>query len=100
MRNTNLQAPAKSSRRRQVSSYAGLVKLLKEHYDPRPSPIVQLNRRSRLPGESVTTYVAALREIALRCDYGARRWPGAHATRQIGLRCQSQRNTAETSRGS
>ena len=54
-------------------SYAGLVKLLKEHYDPRPSPIVQcfgFNRRSRLPGESVTTYVAALREIVLLCDYG------------------------------
>ena len=49
-------------------SYAGLVKLLKEHYDPRPSPIVQrfrFNRRSRLPGESVITYVAAL-----LCDYG------------------------------
>ena len=54
-------------------SYEALVKLLKDHYNPKPSTIVQrfhFNSRSRAPGESVANYVAALRDLALHCEYG------------------------------
>ena len=55
------------------ATYDSLVKLLKDYYNPKPSPIVQrfhFNSRSRSPNESVTVYVAALRDLALKCDYG------------------------------
>ena len=54
-------------------TYDSLVKLLKDYYDPKPSPIVQrfhFNSRSRGPSESVSAYGAALRDLALKCDYG------------------------------
>ncbi len=54
-------------------TYDSLVKLLKDYYDPKPSLIVQrfhFNSRSRGPSESVSAYVAALRDLALKCDYG------------------------------
>lgn len=53
--------------------YDALVKLLRAHYNPKPSTIVQIfyfNSRSRAPGESVANYIAALRDLALHCEYG------------------------------
>ena len=44
------------------------------YYEPEPSPIVQrykFNTRNRASGESIAAYVAALRELAEHCDYGA-----------------------------
>ena len=44
----------------------------KNHYDPKPSFIVQLFKfynRTRAPGESVSTFVAALCQIAEYCEY-------------------------------
>ena len=58
-----------------ATSYGDMVKLVKDHYNPKPSPIVQrfhFNSRSRAEGESVASFVAALRELALHCDYGDR----------------------------
>ena len=55
-----------------TTSYADIVKLVKEHYDPAPSPIMQryrFNTRVRGEGESVATYVASLRDIAQHCEY-------------------------------
>ncbi|ETW97248.1 MAG: hypothetical protein ETSY2_44955 [Candidatus Entotheonella gemina] len=55
------------------ATYESLVKLLKDYFNPKPSPIVQrfhFNSRSRNPNEPIATYVAALRELALQCDYG------------------------------
>ena len=52
--------------------YKDIVKLVKNHYDPKPSSIVQrhkFNTRTRAPGESIAAYVAALREIAEHCNY-------------------------------
>ena len=52
--------------------FKDIVKLVKDHYDPKPSSIVQrhkFNSRTRAPGESIAAYVAALREIAEHCDY-------------------------------
>ena len=49
------------------------MKLLKDYYNSKPSSIVQrfhFNSRSRSPNESVTAYVAALRDLTLKCDYG------------------------------
>ena len=55
------------------TSYKDLVAKVKEHYDPKPSSIVQrhkFNKRTREPGESIAEYVAALRQLAEHCDYG------------------------------
>ena len=54
-------------------SYDELVKLLESHYSPKPSAIVQrfyFNSRVRALGESIASYIAALRELALHCEYG------------------------------
>ena len=54
-------------------SYDELVKLLESHNSPKPSAIVQrfhFNSRVRAPGESIASYIAALRELALHCEYG------------------------------
>ena len=55
-----------------TTSYTDIVARMKEHYDPKPSVIVQrfkFNSRIRAVGETIATYVAALRELAQHCDY-------------------------------
>ncbi len=55
-------------------SYEELVEVLKTHFDPKPSIIVQrykFNSRARAQGESIAVYVAALRALAEHCSYGA-----------------------------
>ncbi|XP_071061030.1 uncharacterized protein [Pseudochaenichthys georgianus] len=50
-----------------------LVQLLKDHFNPKPSEIVQrykFNSRSRKLGETVMEYVALLRKLAQDCNYG------------------------------
>ncbi|XP_053724301.1 uncharacterized protein LOC128760685 [Synchiropus splendidus] len=54
-------------------TYQELVNLLKNHFDPKPSEIVQrykFDSRSRMPGESVMDFVAELRRVAQDCNYG------------------------------
>lgn len=56
-----------------TTPYNDLVKLVKDYYEPKPSAIVQrfkFNTRSRNSGETIATYVAALRELAEHCSYG------------------------------
>ena len=56
-----------------TTSYERLVELLKQHFNPKPSVIVQrwhFNTRVQAPGESIANYIAALRALALHCDYG------------------------------
>lgn len=53
--------------------YGDLIKVLSEHYDPKPSSIVQRYKFYycvRAEGESVANYVAYLRAFAKYCDYG------------------------------
>ncbi|KAG7459264.1 hypothetical protein JOB18_021102 [Solea senegalensis] len=67
----NLVSPAKPGDK----SFDELVKLLKDHYNHKPSEIVQryrFNSRARKPGESVMEYVAVLRKLAQDCNYGER----------------------------
>ena len=48
--------------------------MVQNHYEPKPSVIGQrykFNTRSRKQGESVAAYIAALRELAEHCSYGA-----------------------------
>ena len=55
-------------------SFAQLVEVLKNHYNPKPSEIIQrfhFNSRLRKPGESVSTYLAELRALAQYCNYEA-----------------------------
>ncbi len=50
-----------------------LMDLLKQHFNPKPSEIVQrfkFNSRSREEGETVLDYVAVLRKWAHDCNYG------------------------------
>ncbi len=54
-------------------SFAQLVELLKEHFTPRPSEIVQrfkFHSRNRRHGESVAVYVAELRRLTEGCNFG------------------------------
>ena len=57
-----------------TKSYADLVKVLTEHFQPTPSETVQrfkFHGRTRQPGESVAAYVVELRAIAKHCKFGA-----------------------------
>ena len=54
-------------------SFDELVALLKEHYNPKPSEIVQRFKfysRDRKPEETVLDYVVVLRKLAQDCNYG------------------------------
>ncbi|XP_043916150.1 LOW QUALITY PROTEIN: uncharacterized protein K02A2.6-like [Protopterus annectens] len=56
-------------------SFTELTSLLQSHYNPKPSEIVQrfkFNSRTRVANETVTEYVAVLRELAQHCNYGDR----------------------------
>ena len=50
-----------------------LIEIVTSHFDPKPSFIVQgfkFYNSSREKGESIATYVAALRGLAEHCEYG------------------------------
>ncbi|XP_038590459.1 uncharacterized protein K02A2.6-like [Micropterus salmoides] len=65
----NLVSPAKPGDK----TFDDLVQLLKNHFNPKPSEIVQrfkFNSRNRKLGETVMEYVALLRKLAQDCNYG------------------------------
>ncbi len=65
----NLLSPDKPKSK----SYAQLVYLLKKHFNPKPSEIVQrfkFDSRSRRPDGTVTDFVAELRKLVQDCNYG------------------------------
>ena len=48
--------------------------LVKSHYTPKPSVIVQrfqFHSRTQKPGETVATFVAELRQLSEFCEFGA-----------------------------
>ncbi len=54
-------------------SYDELVQVMKEHYQPKPSAIVQRYKfysRNREEGESISDYIAALKALAEYCCFG------------------------------
>ena len=54
-------------------SFADIVKQMTDHYQPKPSIIVQrfkFHSRSRKQGESVATYIAELKRLAEDCEFG------------------------------
>ena len=66
----NLLAPAKHTE----ATFKDIVKLLTEHYQPKPSRVVQcylFNSRIRKQGESVATYVAELKRLSEHCEFAA-----------------------------
>lgn len=66
---SDLLAPVKPKDKK----FEELVKLVKDHFNPTPSEIVQrlkFNSRTRQIGESVSSYVAALRHLAEHCNFG------------------------------
>lgn len=65
----NLLSPEKPGDK----SFEDLVKLLQNHYNPKPSEIVErfkFNSRNRKTDETVGDYVAELRKLAKDCNYG------------------------------
>ena len=57
-----------------TTSFQDIVSLVKNYYQPKPSKIVQrfkFNTRNQAEGESIATYLAALRTLAEHCEYGA-----------------------------
>lgn len=56
-----------------TKTYDSLVKILKDHYDPKPSFMVEqykFNCRARASEESIAHYVAALRALTEHCKFG------------------------------
>ena len=53
-------------------TFEELVELMKKHYNPRPSVIVQrykFHTRVRQAGESIADYLAALRTLSEYCEF-------------------------------
>ena len=53
-------------------SFKDLVQVLKKHYGPEPSEIVERYKffsRVRQPGESVSEFIAQLRSLAKHCNF-------------------------------
>ena len=56
-------------------SFDSLVGLLKSHYKKKQSVVVHrfnFNTRARKPSESIADYIAALRELAMNCNFGSK----------------------------
>ncbi|KAK0156517.1 hypothetical protein N1851_000186 [Merluccius polli] len=65
----NLVSPEKPSSK----TYDQIATLMKNHFNPKPSEIVQrykFDSRSRQPSETVSSYVAELRRLAHDCNFG------------------------------
>ena len=77
-----------------LSSYDEIVKLVKGHYDPKPSVIMLRYKftRTRAEGESVATYVAALRDIVQHCEYKDTLQDMLHDRLVFGLKHQDVTN--------
>ena len=55
-------------------TFEEIVTKLTEHYDPKPLIIVEryhFHKRNQASGESIAEYVAELRRLAARCNFGA-----------------------------
>ena len=66
----SLVAPLKSIEK----SVDEILQTLTEHFDPKPSVIVQrfrFNSRSRQEGESVAKFTAELQRLSEHCEFGA-----------------------------
>ena len=53
--------------------FADMVKVLSDHYCPKPSEIVscfKFYNRSRNPGESVSTFISEVKALARFCNFG------------------------------
>ncbi|XP_064469696.1 uncharacterized protein K02A2.6-like [Ornithodoros turicata] len=60
------------------ATYQEIVELLRKHYDPQPSEVFsrcKFQRRDQQAGESINTYVTALRKLAADCNFGAASTP-------------------------
>ena len=59
---------------RKTLDFEAIVKRVKRHFNPKPSPIVkrfEFNSKCQNEGECVSEFVAALRKLAEHCEYGA-----------------------------
>jgi hypothetical protein len=69
----NLLRTLTSPTKRAEKSYQEIIKLLGDHWWPKPLSIAERFRfykRKQLEGESISDYVAVLRKLAEHCDFG------------------------------
>ena len=67
----NIVAPIKPAEK----TFDDIVKLMGEHYNPKPTPTVQrclFNARSRKQGETVAKFIAELKRLTEYCEFGDR----------------------------
>lgn len=60
--------------------YDDVVRVLSEHFDPKPSELLgrcRFHKRDQLPSETISQYVAALRTFAKDCNFGTSPAPAA-----------------------
>ncbi|KRY49757.1 Uncharacterized protein T03_12337 [Trichinella britovi] len=78
-----------------------VMKLLRNHFMPRPSEVYQrflYHRRLQQPGEGVAAYVAELRHLAQHCNFGPRRsLLGRNWFKPLGIRLVGVHSVAPTS---
>ena len=67
----NIVAPIKPAEK----TFDDIVKLMGEHYNPKPTPTVQrclFNARSRKQGETVAKFITELKRLTEYCEFGDR----------------------------
>ena len=53
--------------------YTELVQLMEANQNPKPNPVAEwfkFNSQNRLPGDTITTYIAELRQLTEHCNSG------------------------------
>ena len=53
--------------------YTELVQLMETYWNPKPNPMAnrfKSNSRNRLPDETISTYIAELRQSTQHCNFG------------------------------
>lgn len=56
-----------------AKTYAELVKVLKDHFSPKPIVIAErfrFHKRNQQEGESVTQYIAVIKQLSEHCEFG------------------------------
>jgi len=84
----SLSAPALPS----TLAYNRICTLLNEHYNPRPLEIMERFRfhaRSQVESESVSEFVAALKNLTIHCNFGQYLQQALRDRLVCGLRCES-----------
>lgn len=93
----NLTAPTKPT----TMGYKALVKELTDHYKPQKNVIAErfrFQRRSQQEGESVTSFIVALKQLSIHCDYAGHLDEALRDRFVCGLRSEAMQKRLLTER--